>query len=124
MVPGEASALAAVAVPLLLGAISWGLLTSKDQAFSNPNIRSCEDELREIAKLTRLLVWYRWLAAVLSAAPWLIVERGSALVVLRCSPRSGDSRTCNNLRFAGNNDDEHRRAHPQVHVECSNDGAP
>ena len=73
MVPGGVSALASVAVPLLVGAICWGHLTAEDQVYSNVNSRSCEDELREILELSKLFAWYRWLAAILCAALWLIV---------------------------------------------------
>ena len=67
------SALASVTVPLLLGAIRWGLLTADDQGYLNLNCRSCEDEQREILELSKLLFWYPWLAAILFAELWLIV---------------------------------------------------
>ena len=62
---GEAFALASVTVLLLLGAISWSLLTAKDQVYSNFNSRSCEDELREILELSKLLAW-NWVRCTLA----------------------------------------------------------
>ena len=50
-----------------------GLLTAEDQVYSNLNSRSCEDELREILELSKVLAWYWWLAAILFAALWLII---------------------------------------------------
>ena len=70
---GEVSALASVSVLLQLGAISWSLLTAEDQVYSNLNSRSCEDEVREILELSKLLVWFWRLAAILFAALLLIV---------------------------------------------------
>ena len=46
----------------------WGLLTAQDQAHSNLNSRSCEDELREIQELSKLFAWYRWFTVILFAA--------------------------------------------------------
>ena len=102
MVPGESSALASVTVPLLLSAISWGLLTAEDQAFSNLNRHSCEDKLREIVEVSKLLALYQWSAAVLLAALWHVVasrilECSRVFVVLwcvlACAEKAG-SRTC------------------------------
>ena len=73
MVLGDVSTLACVTVPLLLGAISWRFTTAEDQVYLNLNSLSCEDELCEMLELSKLLACYRWLAAVLVAALWLIV---------------------------------------------------
>ena len=93
MVPGEASALALLTVPLLLGAVTWSLLTAEDQVFSKLNRRSREDELRETLELSKLLAhsggWRRGVVRCTVAHQSVVQLKGRSVhIVFGCVPPS------------------------------------
>ena len=72
-------------------------VAAEDKEYANLNSRSFEDELREILELSTLLVWYRWLAAILFAAFWLII----ASCIWSAEACSSCSGTCRRRNYLG-----------------------